>query len=85
MAQEAIMYLRTALCSHPVFIAPHLEKEFILQIDASEVGLAAVLSQTVGEEEHPVLYLSQKLLPREQRYAVIEKECLAVKWAMETL
>ncbi|KAG6936720.1 hypothetical protein G0U57_011714 [Chelydra serpentina] len=39
----------------------------------------------VGEEEHPILYLSRKLLPREQKYAVVERECLAVKWAMETL
>ncbi|KAG6927905.1 hypothetical protein G0U57_009006, partial [Chelydra serpentina] len=39
----------------------------------------------VGDEEHPILYLSQKLLPREQRYTVVKKECLAVKWAMEIL
>lgn len=39
----------------------------------------------VGDEEHPILYLSWKLLPREQRYAVVEKECLAVKWAMDIL
>uniref|UniRef100_A0A8C0G9Z9 Uncharacterized protein n=1 Tax=Chelonoidis abingdonii TaxID=106734 RepID=A0A8C0G9Z9_CHEAB len=56
-----------------------------LAANASEVGLGAVLSQMVGEEEHPMLFLSRKLLPREQKYAVVEKECLAVKWAMETL
>ncbi|CAM5086823.1 unnamed protein product [Natator depressus] len=39
----------------------------------------------VGEEEHPTLYLSRKLFPREQKYAVVERECLTVKWAMETL
>ncbi|CAM4525836.1 unnamed protein product [Lepidochelys kempii] len=84
-AEGAFADLRTALCCHPVLIAPDFEKEFILQTDASEVGLGVVLSQMVGEEEHPILYLSRKLLPREQKYTVIEKECLVVKWAMETL
>ncbi|CAM5084186.1 unnamed protein product [Eretmochelys imbricata] len=74
-----------ALCNDPILIAPDFNRELILQTDASEVGLGAVLSQMVGEEEYPILYLSRKLLPREQKYAVVERECLAVKWAMETL
>ncbi|CAM5151742.1 unnamed protein product [Eretmochelys imbricata] len=85
VAEGAFADLRTALCCHPVLIAPDFEKEFILQIDASEIGLGAILSQMVGEEEHPTLYLSRKLLPREQKYAIVEKECLVLKWAMETL
>ncbi|CAM4623274.1 unnamed protein product, partial [Caretta caretta] len=84
-AEKAFMDLRTALCSNPVLIAPDFKKEFILQTDASEVGLGAVLLQMVGDEEHPILYLSRKLLLREQKYAMVERECLAVKWAMETL
>ncbi|CAM4537529.1 unnamed protein product, partial [Caretta caretta] len=84
-AEWAFTDLRTALCNDPVLIAPDFNREFILQTDASEVDLGAVLLQMVGEEEHPILYLSRKLLPREQKYAVIKRECLAVKWAMETL
>ncbi|CAM4599644.1 unnamed protein product [Caretta caretta] len=84
-AEKAFIDLRTALCSNPMLKAPDFNKEFILQTDASEVGLGAVLSQMVGDEEHPILYLSRKLLAREQKYAVVERECLAVKWAMETL
>ncbi|CAM4662304.1 unnamed protein product [Lepidochelys olivacea] len=67
--EKAFMDLRTALCSNPVRIAPDFNKEFILQTDASEVGLGAVLSQMVEDEEHPTLYLSRKLLLREQKYA----------------
>ncbi|CAJ0945052.1 unnamed protein product [Ranitomeya imitator] len=33
-----------------------------------------------GGSEHPVLYLSQKLLPREVAYSTIEKEWLAIVW-----
>ncbi|CAM5101071.1 unnamed protein product [Eretmochelys imbricata] len=83
--EKAFMDLQTVLCSNPVLIAPDFNKEFILQTDASEVGMGAILSQMVGDEEHSILYLSRKLLPREQKYAMVERECLAVKWAMETL
>ena len=65
---------------------PDFTKEFRLQTDASEYGLAAVLSQK-GEDglEHPVVYISRKMLPRECNYAIIEKECLAIKWSIEAL
>ena len=61
-----------------------LKRPFVLQVDASDVGLGAVLSQ-VGDdgEEHPAAYASRKLFPRELKYATIEKEDLALKWAVQ--
>ena len=45
-------------------------KPFVLQTDASELGLGAVLSQKDDDgNEHPVAYESRKLLPREANYA----------------
>lgn len=64
---------------------PDFSKEFVVQADASEVSLGAVLAQIKEGEEHPVLYLSRKLLPTEKNYAIVEKECLAEKWALEML
>lgn len=31
-----------------------------------------------------IAYISRKLLPRETRYSVVEKECMAVKWALDS-
>lgn len=58
-AEEAFTDLRTALYSNPVLVASDFEKELLLQMDASEVRLGAVLSQMLGEEEHPILFLSR--------------------------
>ena len=46
--------------------------------------MGAVLSQVQEDgQEHPVGYYSRKLLAREQRYSTIEKECLAIKLALD--
>ena len=66
-------------------MAPDFTQDFVVHADASEVGLGAVLSQTHEGEEHPILYLSRTLIPRERNYSTVEKECLAVTWALETL
>jgi len=56
-----------------------------VQTDASGVGLGAVLLQGPPREQRPVVFLSRKLFPRETRYSTVEKECLAIKWALESL
>lgn len=70
--------------TNPVLCSPDFDKMFVLQTDAYEVGLGAVLKQEQGGELHPVAYLSRKLYPRETRYSVIEKECWALKWALDS-
>ena len=47
------------------------DKPYILQTDASELGLGAVLSQVKDGEEHPVAFASRKLVPREKNSSVI--------------
>ncbi|KAI7813488.1 hypothetical protein IRJ41_018565 [Triplophysa rosa] len=83
--QQAFTKLKAALCGGPLLHSPNFSLPFILQTDASDRGLGAVLSQLVEGEERPVLYLSRKLSKREARYSTIEKECLAIRWAVLTL
>ena len=84
-AEQAFSALKRALCEDPVLIAPDFNKPFLLHTDASRTGLGAVLSQVVDGHEHPVTYISRKMLSHELNYATVEKEALAIKWAIHHL
>ena len=84
--EQAFAKLKSQLASKPLLQSPNFEKEFILQTNASGRGLGAVLSQMGPDgQEHPVRFLSRKLLPRKQKYAAVELECLAIVWAVQAL
>ncbi|CAL9691326.1 unnamed protein product [Knipowitschia caucasica] len=83
--ERAFNDLKEAICAEPVLQSPDFSQPFILQTDASQTGLGAVLIQEMEGERRPVVFLSRKLLDRETRYSTVEKECLGVKWAVESL
>ena len=74
---EAFATIQQLVIQHPVLKFYNLEEEVTLQTDASNKGLGAVLLQ--GGQ--PVAFASRTLSQTEQRYAVIEKECLAIVFA----
>ena len=80
--QMAYDNLKLLLASRPILHLPDMQKTFVLRTDASNYALGAVLLQSHNGEMHPIAYASRKLLPRECRYATIEKECLAIVWAV---
>ena len=82
--EEDFVALRDELLKKPVLKCPDYQQKFILQTDASDRGLGAVLSQMDQTgNEHPIAYYSRKLLPREQKYATVEKECLGIVCALK--
>ena len=82
--QEAFQKLKDILCSAPVLKSPDFDRQFTIQTDASNWGVAAVLSQYDDSgDDHPVAYFSRKLQPREESYTTVEKECLAIKLGVQ--
>ena len=81
---KAFQELKTAMVQATVLKVADFSKPFVLQTDTSEIGLGAVLSQKDGDgNEHSVAYYASRKLPlREVNYATIEKECLAIVWAL---
>ncbi|GBM03077.1 Retrovirus-related Pol polyprotein from transposon 17.6 [Araneus ventricosus] len=71
--------LKNRLTEIPVLRAPDYNREFIVQTDASDLGIGVVLSQRNDKgEEHPVLFLSKKFTDAQKKYSTTEKECVAI-------
>ena len=65
--------LHDSLDCQPVLRNPDFAHMFILQTDASDTGLGAVLSQETEGQEHPIMFLSRKLQTAERQYSTVEK------------
>ena len=83
--QNALDQIKQVFQSEQILIAPDLSKEFILVTDASNIALGACLMQEVDDKLKPIQYLSRALTKCEMNYSTIEKECLAVVWALTKL
>jgi hypothetical protein len=62
----------------PVLSLPNLDKLFVVETDASMVGVGAVLMQ----EGHPIAYISKALGLKQQAMSIYEKKMLAIMHAV---
>ena len=76
--QIAMEKLKKALCSAPILAYPQPIGGYILDTDASNTGIGAVLSQIQEGQEHVICYGSKKLDRAQQNYCVTRRELLAV-------
>jgi hypothetical protein len=82
--QQAFDTLKHALVSPPILRYPDFTKQFIVNTDASATSIAAILTQVHNDVEHPICYSSRTLNDAERRYSTIERECLAIVFAVKT-
>ena len=77
--QTAFQQLKECLISSPVLCYPSFDKRFVIETDASQHGLGAILLQEQPDNKlHSVAYASRALSPTEKRYAITDLETLAV-------
>jgi hypothetical protein len=77
--EDSFHTLKLALVQAPVLALPNFQKEFVLETDASAVGVGAVLMQS----GHPLAFMSKALGPKNQALSTYDKECLAILLALE--
>ena len=83
-AESAFQTLKDRFSTAPILIMPDPEKQFVVEVDASDTGAGAVLSQRSSDGKiHPCTYFSHRLSPTERNYAVGDRELLALKMALE--
>ena len=81
--QRAFELLKEKLVKAPLLAYPNFTEDFIVETDASILGLGAVLSQVQEDEQvHPIAYASRALSPPEKNYGITDLETLAVVWAL---
>ena len=79
--QNAFEAIKQVITTFPVLAYFDKTKKHTIQCDAPKKGLGAVLLQ----ESKPVMYMSRALTETEQRYSNIERELLAIVFALERL
>ncbi len=84
-ATSAFTKLKSSFTSAAILKHPDPNLPFVVEVDASDCGIGAVLSQRHGQlaKLYPCAYFSRKLTSAERNYDVGNKELLSMKAAIE--
>ncbi|KAG2216040.1 hypothetical protein INT45_007161 [Circinella minor] len=83
--QRSFDLIKEKLIQAPVLQAPDPKRPYCVEVDASDVGVGAVLLQEGDNKQwHPLAYKSRKLSSEERNYPTQERELLAILHALRT-
>ena len=81
--EEAFQQVKSLLHSSSVLVHYDEKKPLIIACDASPYGLGAILSHQMDDgSDSPVAFASRTLSPAEKKYSQLEKEALAIIFAV---
>ncbi|MBW0574060.1 hypothetical protein O181_113775, partial [Austropuccinia psidii MF-1] len=75
--------LKEAFTTAPILSQFNPSLPTIVETDASDYALGAVLSQVSDSGKHPIAFDSHKLLPAELNYEIHDKDLLGIVWALK--
>ena len=83
--EAAFNSLKQSLINPPILSYPQFHLSFVLDVDASNDGLGAVLSQEdpTIPGERVVAYASRVLTKQERKYCTTQKDLLALVWGIQ--
>jgi len=81
--ETAFQQLKHALSSAPILVTPSDDGQYVLDTDASDTALGAVLQQEQGGKLHVIGYASQTLSNSEAWYCITRPELLGVVFGLK--
>ena len=81
--KRAFTMLKQALIEAPILQSPNWDLPFEIMCDASDYAVGAVLGQRLDKEPTTICYASKTLIEAQINYTTMEKELLAVVYALE--
>ncbi|MBW0576144.1 hypothetical protein O181_115859 [Austropuccinia psidii MF-1] len=82
-ALSQLPILKGTFTTSPILSHFHPPLQTIVETDASDYALGAVLSQVNDAGKNPIAFDSHKLLPAELNYEIHDKELLGIVWALK--
>ena len=79
IVEDSFTALKEAMCAAPLLRLPDFELPFVVETEASDLGIGVVLLQ----EGHPLAYFSKKLGPRRRLASTYHKELYAIVEAVQ--
>jgi hypothetical protein len=77
-SQQTFNKLKEVMSTCPILALPYFSQPFVLECDASGVGIGEVLMQG----GHPIVFERRKLDELERLYPIYDKEMLAIMHAL---
>ncbi|MBW0568352.1 hypothetical protein O181_108067 [Austropuccinia psidii MF-1] len=81
--KKSLQILKEAFTTAPILSHFNPSLPAIVETDASDYALGAILSQVNDSGKHPIAFDSRKLLPAELSYELHDKELLGIVWALK--
>jgi hypothetical protein len=82
--QQGLDTLKEKMVTAPILVFPDWEKTFHVHVDASSIALGDILAYLgMRDLDHPIEFASRKLSESEQNYKTIEREGLAMVYALQ--
>jgi hypothetical protein len=75
--------LRNILLEDPILRLPDMSKQFVVRSDSSSNAVGGVLLQYFENIPYPIAFASRKLTASEIKFSTVERECLALVFAVQ--